>query len=319
MRENIRGGLGERHSLPSPTKLIKIMRPMRIQEECRGCLARLVDLTVELATPDRDLREAARAAALAIIDREFAPGAIPALIANLFHREVQTLTGNPDPFRPRKEAETAFLARHSRNVAGSYTDDLESLLKLAVLGNTVDFFRPEEEVVREFSQDVAFTVSHLEVFLRLLSGEPGLLLYLADNAGEQHFDAPLVQHLRRRGWEVLYVVKGGPIQNDLTQEDLAASGLHQELEPVLETGAQTVGLVLSETSPAFQEAYNWARLILAKGMGHFETMGHLSDPRIFFLLQAKCAPVAQALNLPQGSFVFAHGGEISLDNPRNKY
>ncbi len=287
------------------------MRPMRIQDECRGCLARLVDLTVELATPDPELREAARDQALAIIDQEFAPGAIPALIANLFHREVHKITGNPDPFQPHKEAETAFLARHSRAVASSFPDDLESLLKLAVLGNAVDFFRPEEEVVREFSQDVTFAVSHLEVFLELLRGEPGLLLYLADNAGEQHFDAPLVQHLRRRGWEVLYVVKGGPIQNDLTGVDLMASGLHQELEPVLETGAQTVGLVLSETSPAFQEAYSRARLILAKGMGHFETMGHLTDPRIFFLLQAKCAPVAQALNLPQGSFVFAHAGEIS--------
>jgi len=291
---------------------------MQIQDECRGCLARLVDLTVELATPDASLREAARTAALAIIDQEFAPGAIPALIATLFHEEIKILTGNPDPFRPRKEAETALLARHSHTLTPSFPNDLESLLKLAVLGNAVDFFRPEEEVVREFSRNVTFALTHLALFSELLQEKPGLLLYLADNAGEQHFDAPLVQHLRGRGWEVLYVIKGGPIQNDLTRADLAASGVHHDLEPVLETGAQTVGLVLSDTSPAFQEIYSRARLILAKGMGHFETMGHFTDPRLFFLLQAKCAPVAQALGLPQGSFVFAHAGEISLDNSTNK-
>jgi damage-control phosphatase, subfamily I len=107
------------------------------------------------------------------------------------------------------------------------------------------------------------------------------------------------------------VVKGGPIQNDLTRADLEASGLYSTLEPVLETGARTVGLVLGETSPAFQEAYQRARLIIAKGMGHFETLSHLPDPRLFFLLQAKCRPVAQALGVSRGSFVFARGQEIS--------
>jgi uncharacterized protein with ATP-grasp and redox domains len=34
-------------------------------------------------------------------------------------------------------------------------------------------------------------------------------------------------------------------------------------------------------------------------------MSHLSDPRIWFLLQAKCAPVAQALGVDLNAFVFA--------------
>ena len=290
------------------------MKPMQIQEECRDCLLRLVDLTVELATRDDDLRRAAQASALAIIDEDFAPGAIPALIANRFHMAIQEVTGNPDPFAPRKEAETAFLHRHFQAVAPGFPETLESLLDLAVLGNAVDFFRSEQEVAREFSQRITFALSHLAAFKDMWCAEPGLLLYLADNAGEQHFDAPLVQLLRGRGWQVLYVVKGGPIQNDLTRADLVASGLHLPLEPVLETGARSVGLVLAETSPAFREAFHRARLIVAKGMGHFETLGHLPDPRLFFLLQAKCRPVAQALGVPRGSFVFAHASEISLDN-----
>jgi damage-control phosphatase, subfamily I len=287
---------------------------MHLQEECRACLVRLVDLTVTLATGEADLRAAARARALAVIDREFAPGAIPALIANRFHPEIKRITGNPDPFRAHKEAETTFLEGYFRAMAPHFADDLESLLKLAVLGNSVDFFRSGQEVARDTTPAITFATSHLPAFQDLLQGPPGLLLYLTDNAGEQYFDAPLVQRLRRFGWQVLYVVKGGPIQNDLTRADLEASGHHLPLDPVLDTGAPTVGLVLAETSPAFREAYEQARLIIAKGMGHFETLGHLPDPRVFFLLQAKCRPVAEALGLSRGSFVFAHAGEVSLDN-----
>uniref|UniRef100_A0A7C3V2F3 DUF89 family protein n=1 Tax=Desulfobacca acetoxidans TaxID=60893 RepID=A0A7C3V2F3_9BACT len=287
------------------------MNPIHIQEECRACLVRLVDLTVDLATPDPELRTRARAAALDIIDREFSPRAIPALIANRFHLEIQRLTGNPDPFRPHKEAETAFLRRRFRALAGRFPENLDSRLRLAVLGNAVDFFRSAKEVSREFTQEITFAVSHFKAFEDRLKAGPAVILYLADNAGEQHFDAPLVLHLRRLGHRVLYVVKGGPIQNDLTLADLKASGLFHLLEPVLPTGARTVGLVLADTSPRFREAFQGADLIVAKGMGHFETLGQLPDPRLFLLLQAKCRPVAQALGLPRKSFIFIHAPEIS--------
>lgn len=289
------------------------MRPMHLQKECRACLVRLVDLTVTLATDDAQLRAAARDAALAVVDREFAPGAIPALIANQFHPEIKRITGNTDPFGAHKHDETRFLEGYFRAMAPHFADDLESLLKLAVLGNSVDFFRSGQEVAQDTTPDITFALSHLAVFREQLQGPPGLLLYLTDNAGEQYFDAPVVQRLRALGWQAVYVVKGGPIQNDLTRADLEASGHHRLLEPVLDTGAHTVGLVLEETTPSFREAFTRARLIIAKGMGHFETLGHLPDPRLFFLLQAKCRPVAEALGLSRGSFVFAHAGEVSLD------
>jgi hypothetical protein len=147
-------------------------------------------------------------------------------------------------------------------------------------------------------------------FRQALEGPRGLLLYLADNAGEQFFDLPLVTCLRRLGWRVLYVVKGGPIQNDLTREDLYASGLGEALEPVLDTGSRLVGLDLNEAGPGFLAQWAAAQIILAKGMGHFETMSRLGDPRVFFLLQAKCAPVARALAVARGAFALAQGGDF---------
>jgi uncharacterized protein with ATP-grasp and redox domains len=289
------------------------MRPMEICPECRDCLTRLVELTVAQATPDPELQQPARRAALDIIAREFNPAAIPAGIANHCHHAIMAITGNPDPFAARKATATAYLGRRFQGVAAAYDGDLESLLRLAAAGNAIDFFRDEAEVTRELNSRVEFGISELERFRRQLAGPPGILLYLADNAGEQFFDYPLVAHLRRLGWQVLYVVKGGPIQNDLTREDLYASGLGAKLSPLADTGARTVGLELAKASRAFQELFEAARLILAKGMGHFETMSHLPDPRLYFLLQAKCRPVARALGVEPGAFGFCRTPAISLD------
>ena len=109
------------------------------------------------------------------------------------------------------------------------------------------------------------------------------------------------------------MVKPGPIQNDLTREDLEASGLGAALEPVIDSGARTVGLDLDRASPAFLKLLAAAQFILAKGMGHFETLSHLADPRLYFLLQAKCDPVARALGVARGSYVFCRTPAISLD------
>jgi uncharacterized protein with ATP-grasp and redox domains len=286
---------------------------MRSFPECYLCLERLLELAAELATSDHKLQEQARQAAREIIARDFGPRAIPAAIANRCHQIIQKITGNPDPFASRKKAETAYLAGMYRRLAASYGKDLESLLKLAVVGNAIDFFREEAEVTRDLLSPVSFAVSHLSRFQRELEKPPGLFLYLADNAGEQFFDLPLVMGLRRLGWRVVYVVKGGPIQNDLTRADLYGSGLGEDLEPVADTGTAAVGLDVAAASPAFQELFEQARLILAKGMGHFETLSHLDEARLFFLLQAKCGPVAQALEVPRRSFVLAQASSVSLE------
>jgi uncharacterized protein with ATP-grasp and redox domains len=287
------------------------VRPMAIGPECYACLEQLARLTVELATPDPEVRRRALMAARRLLDQEFGPAAIPAAIASRFLAAIQRLSGNDDPFAARKAAVTARAASWRRHLAPAYGDDLASLLRLAAVGNALDFFRGEAEVAREMQAQAEFRMDQMMDFRRELAGPPGLLLYLADNAGEQFFDQPLVAALRGRGWQVLYVVKGGAIQNDLTREDLAASGLEEALAPVADTGARTVGLRLDEASPDFRELYGAARLILAKGMGHFETMSHLGDPRVWFLLQAKCRPVAQALEVDRNTLVFARAPAIA--------
>ena len=48
-------------------------------------------------------------------------------------------------------------------------------------------------------------------------------------------------------------------------------------------------------------------------MGHFETLSQWADPRLYFLLQAKCDPVARALGVARRSFAFCRTPAIYLD------
>lgn len=276
---------------------------MQIRAECRACLARLIEQTVTAATGEPMRQEAARREALQILEAEFTPAAIPALIANRFHHRIMALTGNPDPFRNLKRLAAARARELSRQLLQGKNAPLPERLRLAAAGNALDFFRPLEEALQDMARPVQFAQDDTPAWLARLA-RPGLLLYLADNAGEEYFDLPLLQALRNRGWQAYYVVKGGPIQNDLCRADLLDPEVAAALEPVVDTGAATVGLDLTVVSPAFREVFAAADLILAKGMGHFETLAALEDPRLYFLLQAKCRPVAAALGVEKGDFVF---------------
>jgi len=56
-------------------------------------------------------------------------------------------------------------------------------------------------------------------------------------------------------------------------------------------------------SPAFQQLYNEADLVISKGQGNLEGLINASRGDIFFLLMVKCGVIADRLGVPQGSFV----------------
>lgn len=253
----------------------------------------------------RGERSRALDAAYAIIDEGLELGLSPASIANRFLAAISRETGNPDPYFEVKAREMDFSRRAAREAAHMFEGRFDSLVDLCALGNSLDFFRDLGEVAEDLGEEVAYARDERETLEERLKDEARLVLLLADNAGEPFFDLPLAKHLRDRGHRVVYVVKSGPAQNDLTLDDLRRTGLHREFPEVVESGAATVGLVLEECSGVFIGLFESADVIIAKGMGHVETSYGLGDPRIFHLLKAKCPPVARHLGVGLGDFVAA--------------
>ena len=144
-----------------------------------------------------------------------------------------------------------------------------------------------------------FAINDLEA-LREAVDRTDQILYLADNAGETVFDRLLIEAMQK---PVVYAVKDGPILNDAIQEDAIAAGLDKVAE-IVSCGARASGTVLNQCSSEFIDRFNKAKVIIAKGMGNYETLSSVKAP-VFFLLQIKCEMVGRDIGAPVGSIVVA--------------
>jgi uncharacterized protein with ATP-grasp and redox domains len=271
---------------------------MKAGPECRECLEGLAHQATELATPSPEIRRRIWAEVARIMER-LSPDVVPTDISNEFHALIKKISGNPDPYRGRKmrEIEASRLAFSRIKPAR----DLRSCVEVAAQGNAIDFFVDHRTLMQSLEETPKFAIDDIDLLERRLA-DASEILYLSDNAGEAFFDLPLVKALGRRA-RVTYTVKEAPIQNDLTLEDLRLAGLTGDFKYIAEAPA-TVGLYLGRASPEFRARFDRADLVVAKGMGNYETLSEL-PPRgnIFYILRAKCWPVARSLGVEVGDYV----------------
>ena len=180
--------------------------------------------------------------------------------------------------------------------------DLRECLVYAVRGNSIDFFKDLKEIMEAMGGPVEFAIDDTAELGRRLEGTKSIL-YLADNAGEVPFDLPLVRWLGGYA-PVTYVVKGAPVQDDITLSDLERFGMANELPRVISTGTDTPGVDMDMASAEFKAELAAADIVLAKGMGYWETLTELTaQGKVLHLLKAKCRPVASSLGVALNSYV----------------
>jgi len=275
---------------------------MKATNECYPCLANLVRQAAGLATENPELEARAIEKGLRLLDREFSTGKVSIAVATPLHRVVRKVTGNPDPYRLMKEAEVD-MARSLRKGWGKNPEaNLRDYMVLAVLGNNIDFFKDLKQIKKDMGVPVEFAVDHI-IKLESKLKKTRRILYLADNAGEVFFDLPLVEKLQDFA-PVTYVVKESPVQNDITLSDLKKFGLAKELPRVITTGTDTPGVDMAMASDEFKSEFEAADIVLAKGMGYWETLSELKPQgKVFYLLKAKCKPVADSLGVELNGYV----------------
>jgi uncharacterized protein with ATP-grasp and redox domains len=275
---------------------------MKATKDCHPCLARLVRQAAELATEEPGLRNRAIQEGLELLDRDFSLEKTSIAVATPLHRVVRSVTGNPDPYLRMKEAEVAMAEELRSDWRDRPDGSLRELLVLAVRGNSIDFFKDIESVRRDLSMPVHFVLDHIGRFEERVASA-GSILYLADNTGEVLFDLPLVAKLGDSA-SITYVVKESPVQNDVTISDVRRFDLADGLPRVITTGTDTPGVDMDMASEEFKSAFEASDLVLAKGMGYWETFSELpSQGKVLHLLKAKCQPVADSLGVALDSYV----------------
>lgn len=234
-------------------------------------------------------------------------GATPPAIGAQVHRVVREVTGNDDPYQEVKRAATAgalAMLPALNALVNSSEDKLETAFRLSIAGNIIDFGpNPDydlwEVVNRVLSQD--FAINDLPLLSKHLEAAE-FILFLGDNAGETVFDRILIEALPV---PVTYVVRGGPVINDSTYEDAISAGIDRIAE-LIDNGTRIPGTIYSECNSDFKAYFDAADLILAKGMGNYETLS-TTPGNVFFLLQVKCPVIARDIGALPGSIVVKRG------------
>ena len=275
---------------------------MKATKECYPCLANLVRQAAELATDDPSLRVQAIEQGLKLLSREFSTAKTSIAVATLLHRVVRDVTGNVDPYSRMKEGEVDMARSLRRGWPTNHEGSLRNRIVLAVRGNNIDFFKDMKQIKEGLRMPVEFAIDNTSELEGRLESAKGIL-YLADNAGEVFFDLPLVERLEDFA-PVTYVVKDSPVQNDITLDDLETFGLADNVSRVITTGTNTPGVDMAVASEEFKAEFEAANLVLAKGMGYWETLSELPPQgKVFYLLKAKCKPVADSLDVALNSYV----------------
>lgn len=221
-------------------------------------------------------------------------------------------SGDKDPFREIKRQSTlhclSLYQELKRNVERS-ADPLETAIRYAACGNIIDYgvgstFDITGEIEAILEQ--AFHVWEYELFKSRLE-EASFVLYLGDNCGETVFDRILIETMDK---PVIFVVRDGPIINDVTLEDARQAALDR-VSTVISSGCRAPGIILEWASEKFSRIYESAPLIISKGQGNFET---LSDERreIFFLFKIKCRVVTDYIRCPMNSMFFGRSSGLEM-------
>lgn len=282
---------------------------MRTYPECIPCILRASLGGARLAGASDEATWAILAEAAGIAarwDRRLPPILLGAEIGRLLRQK----TGVADPYQEEKRAANAVGLAHypdwACEVARAF-DPLLHALRLAAAGNSLDLgIHASVDVTQSLAEAGTRPFGHndYDAFRKRLEKVQGVL-YLTDNAGEIVLDRILIEEILRRGKQVTVAVRGGPTLNDATADDAAEAGLDGIAE-IITTGSDVPGTSLAACSPQFHARFRDAGLILSKGMGNFEGLSEEEAP-LFFLLQAKCAPVAQETGVEVGALVLLAG------------
>jgi len=264
-----------------------------------------------MATTNPALRFRCMAEVVKLLNREFRPTTVPADLGTKRDRMIKHLTDNDDPYKLSKKQSNkiaaSLLPTAKKFVEAGYSqqDRFKKACLCAIVGNTMEFDIPGHTFTcasmrKSFRQAAKDLVLDNADEAYGLAKKANSIFFLADNAGEIVFDTLLVEQLKNMGLKVTYVVKGGPILNDATLEDVDSSGMRQLADNVLTTGADAVGLLVKEVSAEFMKAYEAAELVFAKGMGYAETLTEykLTKPH-FLMFRTKCNPVANYFLAPR--------------------
>lgn len=276
---------------------------MKISHECGPCFLRQAGEALDLACDDSELKIEVFNDIFKFLSNNFSTTTNSNKTGSIIHNMIKERTGCRDPYKQEKILSNEIALKYLPNVEKviSQDDSLENYVKIAIIGNILDFgaftIQTDVEEIIEQSLKKELRIKDIEEFEKSLNRHDKVL-YLVDNTGEIVFDKLLLSKIKEYGLDITIAVKSEPILNDACMEDALEVGL-DEFGEIVEIGAGTVGFVDSEISDEFREIFNAHDFIISKGMGNYEGLTEIdnSDKEVYYLLCIKCQAIAKDLDV----------------------
>lgn len=286
---------------------------MKVHPRCTYCLLSRVHMEAELSTNDVELMHKAVRGGIEVLNSIYTPGMPAAALSTPMHRKAYEILNDNDPYREKKELSSMvaerFLPAIRSHVFDGEGDDVATF-KRAVLASVIGNYFDYGVMGLEVPIDV-FDETFREHFKRGLDIDDtdrmldklSNVVYLADNCGEILIDTLVFEMIRKMGGKITLVVRGAPILNDVTMEEVRQFGIDGMVDRVLTTGSNAIGVCFDEAPRELKDALDNASLIISKGMANYETLSEENYRPIAYLLKVKCDPVGEDIGAPKGCSV----------------
>ena len=223
------------------------------------------------------------------------------------YRLIKQHIGCDDPYKDTKAYYNKFFLENG-NTYDEKIHSIEDAIKYAIVANIIDF----NPVHSNVDEEIQHFFSHIDTLELTINDADSLLqdiqharsiLYLGDNCGEICFDKLLIKRIRDINPEcqIYFGVRGAAVVNDNTQEDAYFVRM-DEYATIISNGDDSLGTVISRTSPQFQEIYQHADVVIAKGQANYESLSE-ENQNIYFLLMAKCKIIADHIGVKEKSLI----------------
>jgi uncharacterized protein with ATP-grasp and redox domains len=272
---------------------------MNIKPDCLSCLFnQALKVTKLLELDDATSKKVLDKTAQVLIDHNMLH--TPPQIAKVLYQSISEITGEKDPVALAK----AHATEQALKIDTSFIHTIPDALKMAVIGNVIDFGSQEQFDLDEMIQyhlHKAFAIDHTLDFIEELKHAKEMVL-IGDNVGEHIFDKLLIETIKKHhDITVHYFVRGKPIINDVT---LKEGQLLKNCAHIVDTGVKTPGFDLEEANSLSKEIFDRADIVLSKGMGNFESLYHVAKRPVYFLFVVKCSVVAEEIGQNAKELIF---------------
>lgn len=191
----------------------------------------------------------------------------------------------------------------------SMPDPLYASLQLARAGNYIDFGAMQsvsdsrlDELLEQAFDDPLDTDTY-QIFQTQCENSR-TLIYCMDNCGEIVLDMLAIQLLQQQypHLQISAMVRGKPVLNDASMEDVIQIGLDQLCE-IRTNEAAMAGIDIYHLSEQTRNWFTSADMIISKGQGNFESLCGCGLP-IYYLLLCKCSMFSDRFGMKMYQGVF---------------